>query len=86
MICDVCFEKIKESTVGKTNNAEQKCIGLSRTTNTSYAFGIDFYPLYITYEEPIKRGKNKGGVKKAESSFLLKTKFCCMCGEEKKKV
>jgi hypothetical protein len=47
-----------------------------------FPFGIDFYPIYVTYEEPIKSGKNKGKIKKEESVLLIKTKFCCMCKKE----
>lgn len=83
MICEKCWDELEGNFVGARNNDGQECIGISRTKNGHFAFSDDFYAIYISYEEPTKNGKNKGQMKKGESIHLMKTNFCCVCGDKK---
>lgn len=81
MLCNKCFEKIKELLIDTENNG-YKCKSISAVPSGQLVLTNNFFPLHITTEKEITRGKKKGQLKKEESVHYFKSHFCPKCGTE----
>lgn len=82
MLCDKCFEEIKNSIVGITNQANEtgKSVSLIPKGYFILSGGNNAVPLYIEAEKPITKGSKKGELKKVEAVIFMKASFCTKCG------
>ncbi len=84
MLCEICFEEIKNSIVGVTNKANEtgKSVSLIPKGYFILSGHLGSVPLYIEAEKPILKGNNKGKMKNIEAVIFMKASFCAKCGEK----
>ena len=84
MLCEICFEEIKNSIVGVTNKGNETGKRVSLSPKGYFVLSGDnsAIPLYIEAEKPITKGNNKGKMKNIEAVIFIKASFCAKCGEK----
>lgn len=81
MLCNKCFDEVRNSIVGVTNTANETGKYVSLTPKNYFILsGNNAIPLYIKAEKPITKGNKKGEMKEFESVIFMKASFCAKCG------
>lgn len=82
MLCNKCREEFKEAILGETNQSKETVKRVSFTPPKIFAFNNNFFPVYLTLEKEITKGKNKGQKKEIEEVALFKSNYCPRCGNK----